>query len=175
MRPKLIVSMVICATGLLLIAADARKAGSVTSPLAVLTGNDSHVKKRAYERIASPADWKKTWLTHLGKKEDTIYRPAMEVDFDRCEVVAVFAGESWNSCGFQIDSVTEQDDSIVVRFEDISYQTVGPDGGGDRVTPFAFVVLPKSKKPITLEDNIQQYKGRPAEWKEVARLAATRE
>ncbi|HEV2293884.1 MAG TPA: hypothetical protein VGR35_08500 [Tepidisphaeraceae bacterium] len=171
MRPKLLVSIVVCSTALLMVAADARKPAVVMAPLTVLTGNDSHVKKPTYERITSAADWKKTWLNHLGMKEDTIYRPAMEVDFSRCEVIAVFEGESWNSCGFRIDSVTEQDDSIVVRFDDISYQTAGPDGGGDRVTPFAFVVLPKSQKLITLEDNVQQYIGHPPEWKEVARRA----
>ena len=172
MLPKLFACIVVCSMPLLLVAADASKTGNVTAPLVVLTGNDSHVKERAYERIASPADWKKAWLNHLGMKEDTIYRPAMEVDFSRCEVIAIFEGDSWNSCGLRIDSVTERDDSIVVRFDDVSYQTDGPGGGGDRVTPFAFVVLPKAQKPIALEDNVQQYIGRPPEWREVVRLAA---
>lgn len=175
MRSTLFAGIVVCSTVLSLIAADTSNTADVTAPLVVLTGNDSHVKQRTYERIESPEDWKKAWLTHLGEERDTIYRPAMEVDFSRCEVIAIFKGESWNSCGFRIDSVTEQDDSMLVRFEGIYYQTGGPDGGGDRVTPFAFVVLPKSEKPIVLEDNVQQYKAHPPEWNEVARLTAKKE
>lgn len=175
MRTKLFVIVVVCAAALSLIAADARKPDNVAAPLTTFTGNNSHVKRQTYERIQSPDAWKKTWLGHLGMKEDTIYRPAMEVDFSRCEVIAIFEGDSWNSCGFRIDSVAENGNSIVVRFDDISYQTAGPDGGGDRVTPFAFVVLPKSQKPIALEDNVQQYIGHPPAWKEVARLEAKQE
>ena len=169
MRPKLFVSIIVCSAALLLIAADASKTGNVTAPLAVLTSHDSHVKERAYERIASPADWKKTWLNYLGMKEDTTYRPAMEVDFSRCEVVAVFESESWNTCGFRVDSVTEQDDSVLMRFEGIYYQTHGI---AHSSTPFAFVVLPKSQKLITLEKKEFNDIGQLPQWREVARLSA---
>jgi hypothetical protein len=175
MRPKLLVIVLVCTAALSLIAAGARKPDNVTAPLATFTGNNSQVKKQTYERVQSPDAWKKLWLSHLGMKEDTIYRPAMEVDFSRCEVIAIFEGDSWNSCGFRIDSVAEDGDSIVVRFDDISYQTAGPDGGGERVTPFAFVVLPKSQKAIKLEDNVQPYIAHPPVWKEVARLSAKKE
>src|SRR5262249_46971048 len=143
-------------------------------PLTVLTGNDSHVKKRVFLRIASAVDWKRTWLDHLGMKEDTIYRPAMEVDFTRCEVVAVFEGALVNSCGLRVDSITESNDAIVVRFDDISYQTasLGKEDKGDQVSPYAFIVLPKANgKSIVLEENVQSINGRPPEWKEVARLS----
>jgi hypothetical protein len=169
MRPNLFAALIVCSTALLLIAAGASKPRNDTAPLAVLTGNDSHVKARTYERIASPTDWKKTWLKHLGMKEDTIYRPAMEVDFDRCEVVALFEGESWNTCGFVVHSVTERDDSILLRVEGVYYQT---EGDGDCVAPFAFVVVPKSSKPITLEQSDPHFPNEPPRWKEVARFAA---
>lgn len=151
-------------------AADAEKPSLITSALMVLTGNDSHVLKPAYIRVQSAAEWKKTWLGHLGLTEDTIYRAAMEVDFNRCIVIAVFGDNSENSCGYRIDSVREDKNSIVVRLDDISYQTEGPDGGADRVAPYAFIVLPKSKKTVILEKNEQIYIGEAAEWKEVARL-----
>src|SRR5437762_11003552 len=115
MRPNLFVSLVLCSTAALVIAADANKSGHAAAPPVVLTGPDSHVKEPTYERIASPAHWKKTWLNHLGMKEDTILRPAMEVDFSRYEVVAIFGGESSHICGFRVDSVTERDDSVLIR------------------------------------------------------------
>jgi hypothetical protein len=171
MRPNLFATLIVCSTALLLIAAGASKTRNDSAPLAMLTSNDSRVKARTYERVASPTDWKKTWLKHLGMKEDTIYRPAMEVDFDRCEVVALFGGESWNTCGFVVDSLTERDDSILLRIEGVYYQT---EGGADRVAPFAFVVLPKSSKPITLELSDPHSPNEPPRWREVARFAANK-
>jgi hypothetical protein len=180
-RLKLLVLLIASAVALVLLdrlaAADPAQRGVIRSPLAVLTGNDSHVKPQAFLRIRSAADWKKTWLDHLGIKEDTIHRPAMEVDFTRCEVVTVFKGASVNSCGLRVDSVTESNDAIVVRFDDISYQTMsfGNEEKGDQVSPYAFIVLPKANsKSIVLEENVQSIIGRPPEWKEVARLPLDR-
>jgi hypothetical protein len=149
----------------------AEKPNDANSALMVLTGNDSKIVKTAYQRVRSAAEWKRTWLGHLGLQSDTIYRPAMEVDFNRCMVIAVFGGKYVNSCGYRIESVTEDKNSIVIRFDDVSYQTAGADGSADRVTPYAFVVLPKSEKPVVLEKDEQSYKGHPPEWKEVARLS----
>ena len=180
MQSKLIASLVAFAAALVLVASslhsDASQRGVVSSPLTVLTGNDSHVRKEAFLRITSSADWKKIWLKHLGMNEDTIYRPAMEVDFTRCEVIAVFEGESVNSCGLRVDSVIENGETVVVRYDDISYQTgsTGKKDHGDRVTPYAFIVLPALKKEVRLEDNVQQYIGEPPQWEEVAKLAALR-
>jgi hypothetical protein len=60
----------------------------------------------------------------------------------------------------------------VVRFEGIYYHaasTAGSGGGGDRVTPYAFIVLRKPAKPIVLEENVQNLIDHPPVWKEVAR------
>jgi hypothetical protein len=92
------------------------------SALMVVTGNDSKIAEPVYQRVQSAAEWKKTWLGHLGLKEDTIYRAAMEVDFNRCIVIAIFGGKYVNSCGYDIKSVRERKNSIVIRFDDISYQ-----------------------------------------------------
>lgn len=174
MRLKLFATLVVCLTALLFIAAHAKTRNS-TAPLVVLTSNDSHVKAQTCERIVSPSDWKKTWLRHLGMKEEHPargphgYRPAMEVDFDRCEVVAFFEGESVNTCGFVVDSVTERDDSILLRIEYICYQS---EGGFDHVTPYMLVVVPRSSKPINVERSDPRFPNEPPRWREVARLAA---
>lgn len=177
MRRPLTMFVVILASAFLRLSETgaADEVSAINSALVVLSGNDSHVSTRAYQRVTSAADWKKTWLDHLGLRQDTICRTAMEIDFDRCIVVAVFGGTTWNLCGFQVDSVREDNDVILVRFIDIGYQTAGPDGGGDRVTPYAFIVLPRSDKPIVLEETIRSLDTRDAPiWKEVARLGAAK-
>ena len=161
MRPNLVVSFVVCSTVALFIAADVKKAENSAAPAVVLTGQDSHVEEPTYERIASRAEWKKMWRNHLGMKEDTVVCPAMEVDFSRYEVVAIFGGESSYISGFRVDSVTERDDLVLIRFEGIFFMTHGRLIHG---TPYAFIVLPKSEKPITLET------GKPPQSSEVARL-----
>jgi hypothetical protein len=153
--------------------ADANTPSLINSALTVLTGDDSHISKTAFRRVGSTLEWKKTWLSHLGLKEDTIHRTAMEVDFDRCMVIAMFGGKSENRRGYRVESVLEKKDSIVVQFDQISFQTAGPDGGAVHVMPYAFIVLAKSEKPVVLEENVQIYKDHAPEWKEVARLSAS--
>ena len=48
-----------------------------------------------------------------------------------------------------------------VRFDHKSYQTSGPDGGGERVQPFGMFVIPRTDKPIVLEENTQGLIGKP--------------
>ncbi len=156
-----------------LAAADTHDSSAVSSPLAVLSDNHSHISKAGYHRIGSAAEWKKMWLEHLGLKEDTIYRTAMEVDFDRCMVIAIFGGDTENSCGFRVESVREKENTIVVEFANIGYQTGGPDGGGDRVTPYVFIVLPRSQKVVVLDETTHTRQGTDVT-REVARLTAPR-
>lgn len=153
------------------LAADVGKGSDSHSPLAVLSGDNSHVSVLTYRRIASETEWKRVWLKHLGLQEDTIYRPTMEVDFSRCIVIAILGGRSVNCCGYKIDSVRDHKDAVVVRFDEVSFQTAGPDGGAQHVTPYAFIVIPKTDKPVVLQENKSQNMSRtPAVWEEAARL-----
>lgn len=148
------------------------KADVQTKPLLVLTGANSRVEKAGYYRVASEEAWKKLWLDHLGKTEREIFQeqlPALTIDFERCMVIAIFQGAKTNSRGITVASVVEGNDAITLRFDDISYQTLG---AGAQVTPYAFVVTPKSSKPVVLEEDVQSFKHRPPEWKERARLKA---
>lgn len=144
--------------------------------LLVMSSNDSHIATQDFRRITSAEMWSKTWLEHLGLDGDTIYRCFMEINYDRCMVVAVFGGNKTNLCGYEVDSVQEQEERILVRFIDIDYQTAGPDGGADQVTPYAFIVLPKSDKPIVLEETVRSMvPGQALLWTEVAQLEAGKE
>jgi hypothetical protein len=150
---------------------------ALTKPLLVLTGADSHVIKPAYQRITSEAAWQQLWLSHLGKTEADSFRehlPIVQIDFEKCMLIAVFRGVATNSRGVNVISVEEQEASVCVRFDDMSYQTAGgfgDDAGGSvKVTPYAMIVIPKSTKLVVLEENVQGLKNQPPTWKERARL-----
>lgn len=144
------------------------------TPLALLSGADSKVSEASYRRVTSADQWRRVWLDHLGLSDDTIYGPLFEVDFQRCMVLAVFRGKMVNVASERVDSVTQTERAIVVRIDDIGYQTFGFDneGGAEHVTPYAFIVLPKSGKQIVFENNVQGQKGQPPVWKELARIEA---
>jgi hypothetical protein len=143
---------------------------NAVKPIVVMAGADSNVHGFSNQRITTPDDWASIWSGHLGKSVDDAYRPTLEVDFDRCLVVAIFRGEEVNVRGIKINSTFETKDSIVIRFEDVGYQTSGADNNKRPDRPYAFVVLPKTSKSIVLEENTQRYKGAPPVWTQCARL-----
>jgi hypothetical protein len=152
--------------------APAQKATAVVSPCVALTGTRSHVSERGYRRITSVKDWVTLWQKHKGQKDGEqydLYFDPLEIpviDFDRYMVIAVFQGNGSNSAGLNAVSVLEEQERIVLRFDDKTYQTIGPDGGGKQVTVYGFFVFPRSSKPVTLEEQVQGLKGKPDEWKE---------
>jgi hypothetical protein len=162
------------------VAASADPAAEATHPYVTLTGADSHVKERSYRRVASEEDWIKIWQRHKGEKEsedyDLFYDPLglPSIDFEKCMVIAVFQGSSCNSAGLKAVTILEEKDRIVLRFEDKSYQTGGfdADGGRKQVTVYGFFVLPRSRKTVVLEENVQNYLGQPPVWKERASLSS---
>ena len=142
-----------------------------TKPLAVLTGADSRVNKPAYYRITSDDAWRKLLQHHQGTSGADVYSgslPALDIDFNQCMVIAVFQGDKTNSRGLTI-SLEEGIATLAVRFDDMSYQTLG---GAVRVAPYAFVVVSKSAKLVVVEEDVQALKTNPPEWKERARLEA---
>jgi hypothetical protein len=124
----------------------------------------SHVESAEYHRITDPASWETLWNRH-----DTSAR-SPEVDFASNMVVAIFQGKGWNSDGVYCVSAWEDDATLRVRYDERSYQTAGPDGGGVRVSSCGFIVLPKSAKTLVLEENVQGLIGGAPVWKERARL-----
>lgn len=136
-------------------------------------GPDSAVTERGYFRVQEEEDWIKLWERHIGKpaERDNIGRPFMpRVNFERCMVVAIFQGEGWNSNGVTVESISQDDERILLRFDESTYQTAGIDGGGVKCRAFGIFVLPKSDKPIVIEENVQGLIGHPAQWRERARL-----
>lgn len=113
------------------------------------------------------------WQRHRGEKPtgkyDAHYNPIElpVVDFDRCMVLAIFGKKGWNSAGYRVESIFERDGDLIFRYDDKSYQTAGPDGGGVRVQPYGFFVLPKASHRIVVEKNVQGMIGREPVWREM--------
>ncbi len=139
-------------------------------PSVTFTGDDSRVSERAFHRIVSLDDWAKVWVQHTGQNEvqyknwdnhyDDFYNPLKLplVDFENYMVIAIFQGSSWNNAGLNAVSISEKADGISFRFEDKPYSTEGPDGGGKKVNVYGFFVIPRSTKPITLEEKVLRMK-----------------
>jgi len=98
------------------------------------------------------------------------------VNFDKCMVVAIFQGKSWNSNGVTCYSVQDQGDTVLFRFDEDTYQTMsaepGGNGGGVNVTAYGIFVLPRTTKPLIIEENVQNVIGQPPNWKERAKFDA---
>jgi hypothetical protein len=146
-------------------------------PVVAITGAKSAIEKPACHRLRSAQELARIWLQHLGKEPPAgeygfYYNEAAvpEVDFEAFEVVAIFGGSGWNSAGFLVESIGDEKGARTIRFDDKSYQTEGPDGGGKRVSPFGFFVLPRTELPIVLQQNVQSLIGEPPQWQERARL-----
>lgn len=156
------------------VTAEGGKEVAVVNPCVVLTGADSHVLESGYHRITSMEDWTEIWQKHKGQKNGEKYNLYYDplglplVDFARFMVIVIFQGSHWNSAGLKAVSISEQEDRIVFRFDDKSYQTVGSDadGGGKPVTVYGFFVVPRSAKPLILEEDVQRIIGEPPVWKE---------
>ena len=162
----------VCMTAIHGVTAEPQNQPTVITPCVILTGADSHVSDREYHRITSMNDWAKLWQKHKGQKDNSEYDLYHDplglplIDFQRYMVIAIFQGTRWNSAGLKAVSILEQQDGIVFRFDDKSYQTGGRNGGGRRVTVYGFFIVPRSPKPVVLEENVQRVIGRPPEWKE---------
>ncbi len=144
---------------------------TVTPRLAAF-GPRSAVERTEYRVVTDAAAWKELWSRHQATRDAPAGapKPAPTVDFSKELVVAVFQGRSSNSNGVGFEEVSEVDGELRVRFNDMSYQTVGPDGGGVRCTPWGYCVLPRPRNRVVMEENVQNLIGQPAIWRERYRV-----
>ena len=162
-------------------------------PLVSLSGAQTKIEGRSYHRLTDVEEFQGLYMRHLGHKAeefDDYYNThgVPIVNFERCMVIAILQGDSFNSAGVYVHSVEEDDERILVRFDDRSYQTSGGfredralvegvpdpdklgDGGRQQVRAWGMFVLPRSAKAVVLEENVQGIIGQPPEWKERERF-----
>ena len=63
-------------------------------------------------------------------------------------VIAIFRGQGANNAGLKIDTIYEEKDKLVFRFQEKHYQTVN---NIDKVSVYGFFVLPYTEKEIIIE------------------------
>ena len=141
-------------------------------PLVTWWGAHSRASGAAanYLRIVDAEDWRKLWQTHAGEDVDDHVRAVTfpDIDFERCMVVAVFAGDSVNTAGVAIQSITDKGNRLVVRFDQIAHSSQGK--SADSCRPFALALLPASRLPLVFEEDVRDLKDETPVWKERARL-----
>ena len=141
-----------------------------------LSGDDSRCTERSYHRVTSMQEWVQIWQKHKtgeASREYDLYFDELGlplVDFDGYMVIAIFQGSGWNNAGLKAVSITEEEDRVLFRFDNKTFQTAGPDGGGRKVTVYGFFVIPRSSKAVVLEENVQDILGDPPEWQERTRF-----
>ncbi len=138
-----------------------------SKPLVSVSGINSRIDKESYFLVKSIKDWTDLWSRHSSDDAERI--PV--VDFEECMIVAAFSGKMPNCRGLEAVELDENSRQIVLRFHDLTYQTVAitKDGGeAKRVTPYAFFFVRKSPKSVVLEKDVRQYLGTPPVWKGVA-------
>ena len=163
-------------TGLLALA-DRHVAADKIRPYVTWSGPDSAIQMPKYECARNEKDWAALWEKHSGAplKRDNVQQPFMpHVDFEQCVVVAVFKGPGVNSNGVIVSEIVEEPDRILFRYDESTYQVSF--GLNDKprelpkVYPFGIFVLPKTSKPIVLQENTQGLKDEPPKWTERAKL-----
>jgi hypothetical protein len=97
-----------------------------------------------------------TWGVHL----------IPDVDFERFMAVAVFRGKSVHCNGEYVVEMVEDADRMLLRYDSHTFQTAGPDGGAQHVTPYGIFIVPRSNKAVVVEENVRGLKNSPAQWKE---------
>jgi hypothetical protein len=151
-------------------------------PLVEFSGAHSKVDRPTFRRITNLKEFREAFMQHLGQDSsrfDEFYNPfgVPTVDFNRCMVIAVFAGSGWNDAGISAVSISDDRDRLLVRFAHRYYQTSvdfnSQNDGGERVTAFGIFVLPRSDKEVVLQEGSNRYGVSPQEWKEVARFPST--
>jgi hypothetical protein len=168
------------AAGALLIAAlcvAPRPAPAATvAPFVTLSGANSHVTEARCLRITTADDWAAIWLEHVGEPPKPQYNLYFNkaglpvVDFERCMVIAVFAGASGNCAGVSAVAGPLEDPEaetktpvaagdMVLRLAWHEYQTAGPDGGGVDANPFGFFVVPRTQAPLVVQDRVMPLGG----------------
>ena len=149
------------------------------APLVTWSGPDSAIKEATFQRITDETTWLRLWEKHTSRAalRDNIGRPLIpKINFERCMVVAIFKGTQVNSNGVVVESIVQEPDRIVFRFDVSGYQTAaGLDdrsgrGGAVDCTPFGIFVMPRSSKSLVIEEDVQGLKDHPPQWKERARF-----
>jgi hypothetical protein len=139
--------------------------GSTTSkPLVSLSGRFSKIKDERLLLITSEKEWKRLWIEHkTGDPNNWPPGDALEVDFARAVLLAVFQGEGVFYCGYRVDSVREEHERITVRVHPSTFQ-VGPGNTAFGSSAWGVFVLARADKALVVERGEKLEVNSPHKW-----------
>jgi len=138
-------------------------------------GSYSSIQTPRIQVVTDANAWETLYAEHTRDKPEKNANGFLtwpRIDFDQFVVVALFAGKGTNSNGFDAVSVTESIAGVVVRFDEVLFQTASFNGGpsGITTTGFGFLVIPRKNGTWILEENTQNLIGGPPVWTERKRV-----
>lgn len=161
LRALLVAGIFIVPPATFSVAADAITAAKVT-------GANSRIAKREYQRLTSREQLAELWRRHRGPGNVAVPAGLRRVDFRKSIVIAIFEGRAMNGSRIRVESISEERERIVFRYRIQGYQTAGLNGGGVPSTVYGFFVVPRSAKALALEEDVEGHQlpphGRPAVW-----------
>ena len=130
------------------------------TPIVFLTGNDSSVKEQQCLVIQNEESFLRVQMRHFGERDNP---SRFQVDFQKYMLVAVFSGTFVNAAGYSDPVIKETETELSIRLPLADYQSAR----AEDVQLFSFLVLPKSKKPISVEQGFRLNTLGETKWKRV--------
>ena len=138
-------------------------------------GNHSSITKPRTVLISDAATWERVYAEHMGSllehaPTSAAYIP--EVDFARYSVVCVFGGARINTSGYRLVSIADLPEVQRLRYDAVQYQTMSLDGKdpGNSCEPFGMFVIPRPRRTLVLEEDVNGLIGAAPKWKEQCRI-----
>ena len=158
-------------------------------PAVQWVGPRSNITTPGYHRITDLKSWTALWESHRGDLAEHAHQgwimPPV-IDFERHMVIARFSGESTHNNGELAQSVSrrtdptgQRSDTLVLRYDSITFQTASFGGPGDNPTPaviastpYGIWVVDRFDGPVIIEeDRNGLIRGDPV-WKQAHRFPA---
>jgi hypothetical protein len=141
-------------------------------PSVVLSGSDSAIQKPEMQRITKESAWATLWNRHVAQleriKSERPVAPEPQVDFEKFMIIAIFDGSTWNTAGLRFVTAKETETEVVLGLDWRTYQTRGD---GHEVTPYGFLVLPRTTKALRIQLDVRglpEYAAdAPPKWKDI--------
>jgi hypothetical protein len=151
--------------------AGGRDEQKVLRPAVEWHGQLSGIAVPKYVRITTGPEWMSLWRGHIGDSASPATSDALRpgINFDDYMVVGIFTGKQLGKGGVVLASITDEGGLIRLRFE----HTLAATRDRQEVLPYGIVVLPRSPKPIVIEENVSNF-GQQAVWKQRQRLPGLR-
>ena len=135
------------------------------------SGPRSEIRDPRLIQITDQESWNRLWTEHQGARAERLIAhgggvASPRIDFERYLVIAMFRGETTNCDGERLVSLQERKDDVLLRFDSFTFQTSSFDGPdrGEAARSYGLWLVPRTGKPITIEENTQGMLDREPTW-----------